>query len=69
MSPSQHECPICGDERPKAVRCPTALKREAVFDLAECAACGASYFHPMPSAEQLADFYSGSYYDFDRHRQ
>jgi SAM-dependent methyltransferase len=69
MTTSQPECPICGDASRKTVRCPTALKREAVFNLTECPGCGASYFEPMPSAEQLADFYSGSYYDFDRHSQ
>jgi 2-polyprenyl-3-methyl-5-hydroxy-6-metoxy-1,4-benzoquinol methylase len=61
-------CPVCADAGEKTFLCPVTLTSKFDYDLVECAACGLIYFAPLPSVEDLARFYSASYYDFERHK-
>ncbi len=62
-------CPICNDRSEKQFLCKVNLIYGTVFDLVECGECGVIYFSPMPAPAQLAEFYSATYYDFDRGRE
>ncbi|HTX19517.1 MAG TPA: class I SAM-dependent methyltransferase [Bacteroidota bacterium] len=62
-------CPICSDRSVKKSLCKVSLTFGTEFDLVECGTCGVIYFDPMPTEAQLAEFYSASYYDFDRGRE
>jgi 2-polyprenyl-3-methyl-5-hydroxy-6-metoxy-1,4-benzoquinol methylase len=62
------KCPICGDAAEKEFLCKAALIMGAEHDVVECASCSAIYFEPMPTLAELEQFYSASYYDFERHR-
>lgn len=62
-------CPICEDASSKKFRCKVNLVAGTEYDLVECPRCGVVYFEPMPTVPELAAFYSGSYYDFDRSRE
>ena len=62
-------CPVCSDRSEKRFLCKVSLTYGTEFDLVECSACGAIVFDPMPTTVQLAEFYSASYYDFDRGRE
>jgi 2-polyprenyl-3-methyl-5-hydroxy-6-metoxy-1,4-benzoquinol methylase len=62
-------CHICGDKNEKKFHCKVNLIYGTVYDLVECMNCGVIYFSPMPTVEQLAAFYSSTYYDMDRHRE
>lgn len=62
-------CPICQDSFEKIILCKTNLTYGTEFDLVECGNCSVIYFEPMPTIEQLAKFYSATYYNFDRWRE
>ena len=62
-------CPICNDRSEKKFLCKVNLVYGTLFDLVECGECGVIYFDPMPTPAQLAEFYSATYYDFDRGRE
>lgn len=59
-------CPICQDPGIKNTAARVALSPDDDFDLLRCACCGTWFFHPLPSAKQLAGFYRADYYTFDR---
>jgi len=63
------ECPICGDRLEKKSLCKVNLVYDSEYDLVECAECGVIYFSPMPTQAQLREFYSATYYDFDKGRE
>jgi 2-polyprenyl-3-methyl-5-hydroxy-6-metoxy-1,4-benzoquinol methylase len=62
-------CPICADLQVKRFLCKVNIVSDTEFDLVECAACGVIYFAPMPSVQQLQEFYSAAYYDHDKWRE
>jgi len=62
-------CPICNDRSEKKFLCNVTLVFGTEFDLVECGKCGVIYFSPMPTQRQLSEFYSATYYDFDRGRE
>ena len=62
-------CPICSDTAAKRPFCKATLATTAAFDVVECSRCRVRYFEPMPSLQELQDFYSGEYYDFQRHKE
>jgi SAM-dependent methyltransferase len=45
------------------------LSSASEYDLAECAECAARYFRPMPTADELNNFYSNQYYGGDWYKQ
>ncbi len=62
-------CPLCFSRNQKRFLCKVTLTSGTSFDLAECPTCGVIAFNPLPSPEQLTEFYSAAYYDFDRYRE
>ena len=52
-------CPACS--RAEA----SALLRERGRSVVRCGACGLAFLSPFPSAQELSDLYSGSYYSRD----
>jgi 2-polyprenyl-3-methyl-5-hydroxy-6-metoxy-1,4-benzoquinol methylase len=62
------KCSICGDDGEKKFLCKAALIADAEHDVVECRTCEAIYFEPLPTVSELEQFYSASYYDFERHR-
>lgn len=62
------KCLICGDDGEKKFLCQAALISGAEHDVVECRTCAAIYFEPLPTVSELEQFYSASYYDFERHR-
>lgn len=62
-------CPICAATGDWPARCELTLGNETRYDLMKCGACGTSFCHPLPADEDLARFYSASYYDFDPDRE
>lgn len=61
-------CPVCRDTKEKEFRCKVCLAFGTEYDLVECAECRVLYFYPLPEVSELADFYTASYYDFERHK-
>jgi len=64
----QTVCPICGDDVEKPFLCKVSLASDTSFDLLECSGCGVIFTSPLPTETQLAEFYTGSYYEFNRSR-
>ncbi len=62
-------CSVCKQQVPTKFLCKVNLIYGTEFDLVQCSNCMVIYFDPLPSVEQLATFYSSSYYDFDRWRE
>ena len=62
------KCLICGDAKEKVFLCKAALILGIEHNVVECGECAAIYFEPMPTVAELEQFYSASYYDFERHR-
>lgn len=65
MSP----CPICRGEVEQRPLCKVTLGHGTEFDLVECAGCGVRRLAPLPTREQLEDFYSAQYYGRDWYKQ
>ena len=61
-------CVICKSEEKGAFQCKASLDYGTVYDVLECPSCGGFYFDPLPSLNELENFYSPSYYDFERHK-
>jgi SAM-dependent methyltransferase len=62
-------CPICRVDRvPKTLGAAT-LGDKSLFVLVECESCGTRYLSPLPSAEQLENFYEPQYYGSDWFKQ
>jgi 2-polyprenyl-3-methyl-5-hydroxy-6-metoxy-1,4-benzoquinol methylase len=57
-------CPICSKSGMN-FRARVGLAPDVLADLMECSECAAYFFDPQPSPEQLARFYSASYFNFD----
>jgi SAM-dependent methyltransferase len=64
-----HECHLCKSQRSPAFLCKVTLTGKTDYDLVQCPECDIIYFSPMASTADLEEFYSASYYDFDRHRE
>jgi SAM-dependent methyltransferase len=61
-------CWICASTAGRPVVCQACLEYGTQYDLVECTACGALFFDPLPTSDELNDFYAASYFDFDPHR-
>lgn len=55
-------CPICRSKSEKTVLSKVHLIMDLDHDLVACDKCGVIYFDPLPSLEELSDFYSASYF-------
>lgn len=64
-----NSCPVCTDNTSKRFHAKVNLIFGTDYDLVECMHCGVMYFDPMPTVVELSQFYSGSYYDFDKSRE
>jgi SAM-dependent methyltransferase len=64
-----NSCPICSETSSKIFLSKVNLTFGTEYDLVECPHCRIIYFNPLPTIEQLAAFYSASYYDFDPWRE
>lgn len=62
-------CPVCSSTAATETLCKVNLVYQADFDLVECPDCKVKYFNPLPTTEQLSQFYSALPYEFDRWRQ
>jgi 2-polyprenyl-3-methyl-5-hydroxy-6-metoxy-1,4-benzoquinol methylase len=66
QSPHPLSCPVCrlpGEFKPL---CPVALDGvDHIYSLEECRACKTRFLNPMPTAEELDQFYSPHYYGLD----
>lgn len=62
-----NECPIClhGED---IFRCKVNLIYGSEYDLVECAQCGVLRFSPLPTENDLNEFYGASYFDFEKHK-
>jgi SAM-dependent methyltransferase len=59
-------CPICRSTDGSNVLCPAVLDGvERIYNLAECTACQTRFLNPLPTAEELNQFYAPSYYGLD----
>ncbi len=54
---SQRACPICREERTRDV-----VRWRMGYTICECEACGVLFSDPLPSPEQLVEFYQGFLY-------
>ena len=63
-------CAVCRSERERfAVICPVTLGFGTLFNLIECAECLTRQVFPMPTDEQLNNFYDTGYYGGDWYKQ
>jgi SAM-dependent methyltransferase len=62
-------CPICRTGTEPAALCKATLGDDTSYDLVECRVCEVRYLSPVPSAEQLAQFYRPEYYGSDWYKQ
>jgi SAM-dependent methyltransferase len=62
-------CPICNSSEERRSISKVNLIYGTEYDLVECPSCAVLYFDPMPTTEELAAFYSASYYNFERSRE
>lgn len=59
-------CPICRSEKGSRDLCPLALDGVArIYQLAECSSCRSRFLNPLPTDEELNQFYSPHYYGSD----
>lgn len=64
-----NNCPVCEDKKRKIFKGKASLIYNSVFDLVECGCCGLIYFNPLPSLNQLNEFYSAQYFNFEKERE
>lgn len=62
-------CPICSDTAEKKIISKVNLIYGTEYNLVKCLRCGIIFFNPLPTVDQLATFYSASYYDFNPWRE
>lgn len=62
-------CPICRAGVEPEELCEATLGGGSSFDLVECGECEARYLSPVPSPEQLKQFYRPEYYGTDWYKQ
>lgn len=62
-----NQCPICLHHE-SIFRCKVNLIYGSEYDLVECAECGVLRFSPLPTEAELNEFYSASYFDFEKHK-
>jgi SAM-dependent methyltransferase len=59
-------CPVCQSAKEFRNLCPLALDGvDRIYDLAECSDCGTRFLQPLPTDEELNQFYSPHYYGSD----
>ena len=66
---SESVCPVCGREGEAGRLCEATLGYGSRFRLVECAECGVRRLDPLPTAEQLNNFYHAQYYGSDWYKQ
>jgi len=59
---------ICKNKGEKSFFCKVRLLEKPVHNLISCPSCGVLFFEPPPSLVELEEFYSNSYYDFDKYK-
>ena len=62
-------CPVCGAAGGAEALCEATLGYGTLFRLVECAECGVRHLDPLPSVEQLQNFYRAEYYGSDWYKQ
>ena len=62
-------CPVCGGAGEPAALCEATLGYGSRFQLVECRECGVRYLDPLPTVEQLQNFYRAEYYGSDWYKQ
>jgi 2-polyprenyl-3-methyl-5-hydroxy-6-metoxy-1,4-benzoquinol methylase len=62
-------CPICESAQSPRPLGKALLAGDDCFALVECAACRVRYLDPLPTRQQLADFYAPQYYGSDWYKQ
>jgi SAM-dependent methyltransferase len=65
----QKFCPVCLEPSERFVICKAHLNGSEDFDLVECANCHVRYLDPLPTPEQLEQFYAPHYYGRDWYKQ
>ncbi len=65
-SSSPQSCSVCESQTDARVLCPLALDGvDRIYDLAECGNCRTRFLQPLPTEEELSQFYSPHYYGSD----
>lgn len=59
-------CPICQSEKDKTSLCKVSFTYKSEFDLSECPDCHVIYCNPVPTIQQLIEFYSICGYEYNR---
>ncbi|MCX5797123.1 MAG: hypothetical protein NTY77_16655 [Elusimicrobia bacterium] len=54
-------CPVCLGARIR-LACPAVLCLDRVKDVYDCPDCGAAFYHPTPSAEEISRCYPPVYF-------
>jgi SAM-dependent methyltransferase len=63
-------CPVCRSTKGSRAVCPLALDGiERIYQLAECSACRTRFLNPLPTDEELNQFYAPYYYGSDWYKQ
>jgi 2-polyprenyl-3-methyl-5-hydroxy-6-metoxy-1,4-benzoquinol methylase len=62
-------CPVCNSPQAGKVLARACLVARQDHDLTECPGCGVVRFDPLPTNDELEQFYSASYYDFPQSRE
>jgi 2-polyprenyl-3-methyl-5-hydroxy-6-metoxy-1,4-benzoquinol methylase len=68
-NPALIPCPICAGGNSPALLARVNLIRGPDHDLVQCPDCGVIHFEPLPTADELEQFYAASYFNFDRSRE
>lgn len=66
---SPASCPVCGSSEKFKTYCPASFIAGDSRNIIECPACMTSVLWPLPSVHDFEKYYSGAYYNFDRHSE
>jgi SAM-dependent methyltransferase len=58
---ADNSCPLCLGNRVRFA-CPAVLCLDCVRNISECPDCGAAFYHPAPSADEIARCYPPAYF-------
>lgn len=64
-----YNCPICNRAVEETVVGKAALYEPRIFDLTKCRYCQVVHFNPIPTKQELTEYYSRFYYDYDNHKE